>query len=100
MMKKLLLASAIMLLTAAQTSFAAAAPEKLPGARLQKFIENARCYASLPRHAHKPDFRLVPVEEKKYRKKFTWIMDGQQRIGLLNLSFGEIEIRPPKTTNP
>lgn len=86
------MATAILSLTVALTSFAAAAPENSPGPRLQKFIENARCYASLPRHAHKPDFRTVPVEEKKYRESFSWIMDGGQRIGLLNLSYGEIEM--------
>ena len=69
-----------------------AAPEALRGGRLQDFVTNTLCYASLPRHAHRPAFRIVPVGERKYRGKFFWIVDGEQKIGLLNLSFGEIEM--------
>lgn len=64
----------------------------LPGGRLQAFIESARCYASLPRHAHKPEFRLVGVRGRKPRREYFWIMDGRQKIGLLNLWIGEIEM--------
>ena len=69
-----------------------AAPGDLPGGRLQALLEKTRCYAGLPRHAHRPDFRILPVRERKYRGTFFWIVDGEQRIGLLNLSFGEIEM--------
>ena len=70
----------------------AAASEALRGGRLQDVVTNTLCYASLPRHAHRPVFRIVPVEERKYRGKFFWFMDGGQKIGLLNLSEGEIEM--------
>jgi len=68
------------------------AVEALRGGRLQVLIENTRCYASLPRSNHRPVFRIVPVTERKHRGKFFWILDGAQKIGLLNLSFGEIEM--------
>lgn len=71
---------------------AADVPEPLPGARLQAFVERTRSYASLPRYTHKPDFRLVRVADEKYRATHTWIQDGEQRIGLLNLWIGEIEM--------
>ena len=72
----------------------------LPGGRLQAFIESASCYANLPRHAHQPHFRLAPVQDRpkyvrgtqEYPGKFFWIQDGEQRIGLLNLVVGEIEM--------
>ena len=70
----------------------ASVPAKRQGAGLQTFIENARCYASLPRFAHQPDFRIVPVQDRLRRNTFFWIMDGKQKIGVLNLSFGEIEM--------
>lgn len=69
-----------------------AVAEPLPGGRLQALVENTRCYASLPRIAHRPDFRIVPVSEPKYKGTFFWILDGEQKIGLLNLFFGEIEM--------
>ncbi|MDA1085486.1 MAG: hypothetical protein O2901_00515 [Verrucomicrobia bacterium] len=92
--------AALMAVTTARTCVAAPTPAPGPapgpgqgqGGRLQAFIENARCYEALPRHAHKPDFRIVRMRGRKYRKKFFWFMDGKQRIGLLNLSFGEIEM--------
>jgi hypothetical protein len=68
------------------------APAPIRGGRLQSFVESARCYPSLPRSAHTPAFRIKPVKERKYRGKFFWIQDGEQRIGLLNLSCGEIEM--------
>ena len=71
---------------------ASAAAEPLPGGRLQALVEKTRCYASLPRRTHRPDFRTAPVMERKYRGQFFWILDGDQKIGLLNLSFGEIEM--------
>jgi hypothetical protein len=70
----------------------ASATEALPGGRLQALVEQTRCYASLPRRAHRPDFRIIPVVERKYRGKFFWILDGGQKIGLLNFSRGEIEM--------
>ncbi|MBM4142839.1 MAG: hypothetical protein FJ225_04485 [Lentisphaerae bacterium] len=79
-------------LAAVLASASAAAPEDAGDGRLRAFIANARCYASLPRRAHKPDFRLARVRDWKYRKDHFWIMDGRQRIGLLNLWIGEIEI--------
>jgi hypothetical protein len=63
-----------------------------PGGRLQAFMEGSRCYAGLPRHAHRPDFRLVRMTEAQYREKYFWIMDGRQKIGRLNLALGEIEL--------
>jgi len=75
-----------------QPRCAAAAPAPIRGGRLQAFVEGARCYPSLPRVAHTPAFRIAPVEERKYRGEFFWILDGGQRIGLLNLSFGELEM--------
>ncbi|MBM4142838.1 MAG: hypothetical protein FJ225_04480 [Lentisphaerae bacterium] len=69
-----------------------AAPAQIAGGRLQALVARARCYADLPRRAHKPDFRLARVRDWKYRKDHLWIMDGGQKIGLLNLSFGEIEM--------
>ncbi|MBM4142764.1 MAG: hypothetical protein FJ225_04100 [Lentisphaerae bacterium] len=60
--------------------------------RLRRFIRKARCYAGLPRHAHTPAFHLAAVEDPKYREKYSWIMDGAQKIGILNLDFGEIEL--------
>ncbi|MEI8353897.1 MAG: hypothetical protein WCG22_05250, partial [Lentisphaerota bacterium] len=33
---------------------ASAAAEPLPGGRLQVLVEKTRCYASLPRRAHRP----------------------------------------------
>jgi hypothetical protein len=72
----------------------------LPGGRLQAFIESSRCYADLPRHKHQPNFRLSPVREPSkycrgesdYPGTFFWILDSEQRIGLLNLVVGEIEM--------
>lgn len=75
-----------------KTSGADAASAEAQGGRLQEFIEQARCYADLPRHAHRPDFRIVRIQDKKYHEHYQWIMDGNQRIGLINQSFGEIEI--------
>lgn len=62
------------------------------GGRLQQFIETTRCHASLPRHTHTPDFHLEPVADPKYVEKYSWILDGAQKIGLLNLAIGEIEL--------
>ena len=59
---------------------------------LQKAIEDTRSYAGLPRHDHTPDFRIAAVRNRKYSKEFRWIMDGRQRIGLLNFWIGEIEM--------
>jgi hypothetical protein len=78
--------------TNAPPSLFAAAPADLPGGRLQALMEGTRSYAALPRRAHRPDFRIVPVEEEKYRGTFFWMADGAQKVGLLNLSFGEIEL--------
>ncbi|MBM4164753.1 MAG: hypothetical protein FJ222_10000 [Lentisphaerae bacterium] len=69
-----------------------AAAEPLPGGRLQALVENTRCYASLPRIAHRPNFSIIPVTEPKYRKTFFWILDGEQKVGLINQFFGEIEM--------
>ena len=72
-----------------------ATSEALPGGRLQAFVENTRCYASLPRSKHRPDFQISPVVEPKQQKnqgKFFWFMDGEQKIGLLNFAVGEIEM--------
>lgn len=72
-----------------------ATSEALPGGRLQAFVENTRCYASLPRSKHRPDFQISPVVEPKQQKnqgKFFWFMDGKQKIGLLNFAVGEIEM--------
>jgi len=91
-MKKLLVVCAVVVLTIPLESVAATPPGKLPGARLQKLIESTRCYASLPRHAHQPNFGIVRVTEEKYRDKFHWIVDGKQRIGLVSLAAGEIEM--------
>ena len=93
-MRKLLLASAIISLATARMSVAAAgdAPEPLDGARLQRFVENSRYYASLPRRDHKPEFSIARVEEGKYRENHFWFLDGAQKIGLLNLWIGEIEM--------
>jgi hypothetical protein len=91
-LKTLFVASLVTSLATALTVVGTDASEPRQGARLQEFIEGTRCYSSLPRYAHKPDFRLVQVKEKKYREKYFWIMDGEQKIGLLNLSFGEIEM--------
>ncbi|MEI6210591.1 MAG: hypothetical protein WCR06_03085 [bacterium] len=74
------------------TSGIVGAARKLRGGRLQAVIARARCYASLPRHAHQPDFRLVRVDDPKYRANHSWILDGEQKIGILNLAIGEIEI--------
>ena len=83
----------------------------LPRGRLQSFIESAACYTNLPRHTHQPRFRLAPVQDpptyvrgtQNYPGKFFWIQDGEQRIGLLNLVVGEIEMfrafPPPDGTN-
>lgn len=79
-------------MTNAPASLFDAAPADVPGGRLQALIENTRCYAALPRRDHRPDFRIVQVDEEKYRGKFFWFVDGAQKIGLLNLSFGEIEL--------
>ena len=62
------------------------------GGRLQEFIEHTRCYAGLPRHEHKPVFRIARVRDRKYREDYLWILDGKQRIGLINKRFGEIEL--------
>jgi len=59
---------------------------------LQEFVEKARCYAELPRREHRPEFRVVPVREAAYRGKLFWITDGGQRIGIVNLALGEIEL--------
>jgi hypothetical protein len=68
------------------------APARLRGGRLQTFVENTRSYGALPRRSHSADFRIEPVTERKHRDKFFWIMDGAQKIGILNLSFGELEM--------
>jgi hypothetical protein len=70
----------------------AATSQALPGGRLQAIVEKTRCYVSLPRRAHRPDFRIIPVVEPKYQGKFFWFLDGEQKIGRLNLSEGEIEM--------
>ena len=62
------------------------------GGPLQEFIENTRCYESLPRREHTPVLCIAPVTDRKYRGEFFWLTDGEQRIGLLNLNFGEIEM--------
>lgn len=69
-----------------------AAPDRLPGGRLQAFIEQTGVYAGLPRQAHTPYFHLERVADPKYRKDHFWIMDGEQQIGVLNLWIGEIEM--------
>lgn len=79
------------------------AKSPLAGGRLQAFIESARCYTNLPRHAHRPIFSLAPVKEPSkycrgelhYAGEFFWILDGAQKIGLLNLVEGEIEMFRP-----
>ncbi|MDP6631498.1 MAG: hypothetical protein QGH42_03875 [Kiritimatiellia bacterium] len=60
--------------------------------RLQRFIEQARCYDALPRRAHKPDLHFARVRNKQHRDLYLWIMDGKQRVGLVNMEFGEIEL--------
>ena len=83
---------AIMAMTESGAIGADAASAEVQGGRLQKFIEQTRCYADLPRRAHIPDFRVVRVRDKKYSEHYLWIMDGKQRIGLINKDFGEIEL--------
>lgn len=67
-------------------------PASKQAGRLQKFIETTRCYASLPRHAHTPDLHLAPVNQPKRRGKYFWILDNAQKIGMVNLEIGEIEL--------
>jgi hypothetical protein len=78
----------------ASLSLSSTADEGDPGraAGLQGLIEGTRCFAGLPRYSHRPDFRLARMSEWKYRKDHQWIMDGDQRIGILNLWIGEIEM--------
>jgi len=74
--------------------------DPLRGGRLQAFIEGAKCYTNLPRYAHQPHFRLASVQDppkytrgtQDYPGKFYWIQDGEQKIGLLNMAVGEIEM--------
>ncbi len=90
--RPLFVAGVIALLAAARAAVAMDAPEPRQEMRLQAFVESARCYASLPRFAHKPEFSLVRVGEKAYSQTHFWIMDGRQKIGLLNLWIGEVEL--------
>ncbi|MBI2192486.1 MAG: hypothetical protein HYU36_10935 [Planctomycetes bacterium] len=59
---------------------------------LQNILGQSKAYAALPAKAYQPDFSIRPVDEPDYAKTHRWILDGQQKIGLLSLGGHELEL--------
>ena len=64
---------------------------------LQKLLDKSKAFASLPLMKHTPAFRLEPFEPAQHRqeaqgKKWWYICDGDERIGLITTWLNHVEL--------
>jgi len=72
-------------------------PSAAPAGEIQRILDNSKAFAALPKTRHTPAFRLevfepVQVREEAKGKRWWYICDGEERIGLVTTWLNHVEL--------